>query len=510
MPDSSIEARVRGALAEVADRIDVSDRPVSDSLERVAVSGPSEPRRWVLGAAAVVIAALGVAYGLVSSTGRSDRGVVAGPSEKRQVLIETTLNGERVRLESDRGRGCVHLDLSFDGPSPPPGGPRSVCLKSVPLALGVTQRAGGTLVYGLTSESGELRVTVADDGVAPPVVRMAKMGDTQVFFAFIEEALATGRVEVLQGSGRVVAKSQFEKGASSRPAKQPAGSAKPLLVYRERGAVWARLDDGRTVRLSDGIPEAPDGFPFVSPDGGTIVFTVDNSNGIFDAPSVLDVSTGSIREVSNGGMRFEFDGRLLAGFAPRDDTVDAEISIVATVKGFPELRRFTIPDSADSNAVDVVWLNDGSILIVVSDGLYLAGSDSTGNLTGRLTKLRYDGDPSRLAITEPPVASSSGPVPALRSGASGVELGELVIQGEVIEFNKIAALPAAAGEVSLNPAHLRIDRSRGHLRRMPDGRLKRAEGDSPAYVISDGHNVFQYADGKLSLLLSGVEFASTP
>lgn len=502
MTDSSIEERLTRTLEEVAGRIAARHRPF-DSVDTAAPQSWTGRRRWAVGVAAALVVVVGLGAGLLLTLASKDRDAVSVPAGEGEILLTAMVGGDSValRLTNNSSDRCV--DIQF-----PPGidASAAACLSGRPLAIQATLRAGSTVVYGIGEPGARFSISLEGD-VAE--LHQTRVGEGVAFVAIIDTPRASGTVEVLDRDGRVLAEADFDNGASPRVAKGTIGNAEMLFAFRRDGAVWAALDNGTIVRLSDGTAQAPDGYPFVSPDGLSIFHTVTNFEGIFDTPVVLNARDGSTRQSMFSVTAFSSDGRHAAGVIPADDPGTARDVVVIETTTLSEVARVSIPaEEAGGDLTGLVWDVDGGLLVTSGPRLLVL---QPFNQPATATSGR---DTSPTSSWMPAKAFEPGRFSALRRTGVAVEFGVLHLDGSTATFERGRQVTWETPEATLDPTQIRfLQPLQGPLEVNDRGHVTRPTGGFtalPAFLVGDGQNLFQLVDGDLSFLISNVDFASAP
>ncbi|HUR77048.1 MAG TPA: hypothetical protein VMZ22_03800 [Acidimicrobiales bacterium] len=486
MNDTSIEARIARTLQEVAARL--PDRDAAPPA--AATRRPARGTRTLVAAAAVFIVSSLGAYLL---TVDEERSVMLRP-EVRRVLLTAEVDGSELRLETTGGN-CVVVVLPEGFPSA-----EQACNGSDAIAIKAMNWGGktrvSTLVWG-RADPGARFSDVIEDG-ATSMLYEARVGSGAAFLLVIDVPAASGTIAVLDQAGSAIGQATFDHGGPNRKPKGTLGDRRIDFAYRRDGAIWVRTTDGQDIRITDGTENASDGYPFVLPDGHTIV----HSHATFDSPvdsvRATDARDGSSREVPTQSMlAVSPDGRTLAVSAINDDSGATEEIVLLRADTFVEIKRIGIGvgDTVGSIA-DAVWDADGQGLLVETrccsteesptpeDHLRLVDVDKAA-----ATELPRVDDSRWILANRAP---SHGQYPALRRVGAELQWGTLRLQGTKISFELIATLPADTGLDDEGALYL----------------LARRNG---LWLVGDGHKLFELnAAGQLKLLLDDVDSASTP
>lgn len=488
MNDTSIEARLERALHEVADRL-----PQRDVAPSVPVTEPEvhNRRTRVLAAAATLVMVMSVGGYVV--TRDEDNAVLVG-TEIPRTLLTANVDGYELRFET-AGGDCVVVVLPTGSPSLEPACAGSDAIATKAMNWGGRTR-GSTLVWGIADPG--TRFSSAIEDAATSTLYEERIGSGAAFLLVIDTPAASGTIDVLDGSGRVIGQAAFDHGGPAREPKGTLGDRTIDFAYRRDGSIWVHTTDGDDIRITDGTDQASDGYPLVLPDGYTIVHSYAKFDSPVDRVRATDARDGSWREAPTFSMLAASpDGRVLATSVINDDSGATEEIVLLRTDTFAEIRRISIGVAETVGQVwDAVWDADGQGLLVklrccwteanqtLEDHLWFVDVND-----GAATKLsRVDGGGWILASR----AAGQGQFPALRHAGSELEWGTLRVEGTKIAFEPVATLPADVG----------FD---------IDGNLYLSARRDRSWIFGDGHRLFELnASGDLKLLLDDVDSASAP
>jgi hypothetical protein len=497
----SLEERLAHTLNEVASRIPDDDRPLVLGDGAPSSRTPTWTRAAVAAAAILAVLAIGLA---IRVQGRDEMSVI---TEGPRTLLSTEVGGVPVglRLSNSGGDRCVALhredanDIGFQPPA---------CLSGRPIVVQATIRGGTTLVYGMAD--GAKRFTSAVREVTVPHLQQVDLGDSGAFLLRVDLPNASGFVQAIGDDGRILAEAGFDHGGPARPPKSTIGASRILLAYRQGGAVWAVTTEGTAVRLGDGTIDAPDGYPFVAPDGHTVLYSARNfqAQANFAQPLALDARDGSTRTVSVSGTAFSSEGRFVAGSPPVDDNVDVDVAVL-DVATYKEVQTVSLGLAAAVGVVsDLGWdAGDASLIAVSGQQRQLWWIDRS---RGTATRLAVDGEPAEWVVAEHAVAP--GTFPAIRRQGSSVDFGYLRINPSRASFDRVRPLPLVTSQATLQAGDVSfLEPVQGTITAKEDGKLSLQANGRTSYLIGDGTNLFQLtSSGALVFLLGDVQGASAP
>lgn len=488
MNDTSIEARLERTLHEVADRL--PERNVAPP-EPVTDPDPHSRGKRVLAAAAVVVMAMSI--GGYVLTRDEDNGVLVG-TEVPRPLLTADVDGYELRLET-AGEDCVVVVLPGRPPSFEPA-----CAGSDAIAIKATNWGGSTrvstLVWGIANPG--MRFTSAIKDVATSTLYEERVGSGAAFLLVIDARAASGTIDVLDGSSRVIGHGSFDHGGPARRPKGALGDQEIAFAYRRDGAIWLRTTEREEIRITDGTEKASDGYPLVLPDGYTVVHSYAKFDSPIDGVRATDARDGSSREVPTLSMlAVSPDGRVLATSVINDDSGATEEIVFLRTDTFAEIRRIRIGVADTAGSVwDAVWDADGQGLLVKMRCCWAEANKAEEDHLwfvdvndGSAAKLPQVDDGGWILASR---AAGQGQFPALRHSGSELEWGTLRLDGTNISFEPVATLSADVG--------LDID-----------GNLYLSARRDGLWLVGDGDRLFELnASGHLKLLLDDVDSASAP
>lgn len=482
----TIEDRLTGALHEVAERL-----PDQDAWEIAAPDGHvRSTRRWFPAVAAVFVFAAG--FGVFALARDRDEPVPVS-TEPQRTLLTATVDDFEVRLDT-AGAGCVVVVFPspFEHRNASPA-----CLGDDAIAVGATLLGGKTFVYGIAVRGDHFTGTIEE--VAAPVLHQVHVDDGAAFLMVVPVLQASGTVSAVDADGRVVATGSFDHGGPARAPKGTLGDREMEFAFLRDGATWAHTTGGEDVRLTDGTPEASDGFPFVLPDGHTIVHSVATFDGVFDRVVATDARDGSQRELQLTGtalLALSPDATRIAATRYTDDSGATVALVVLDATTLAEVAGIPLGIEDEVGPIQrAAWDSDGKSLLVTTRCCYSLDGELQ---TDRLWSIDVtEGSAIEVGPGDNDViwiladrASDPDLVPALQLHGATATWGTLRWAATGVTFDACCPLSE----------DLEIEM---------DGYLDLSARGDGRWLLGDGRNLFELdAAGRLNLLIEDVTYTS--